>query len=154
MDPLIIFGATYLISVSALAALWVMWDLPHPDRMRFLILVLISLPLAYILAKTSSLLFYNDRPFVVGNFVPLVPHSADNGFPSDHTLLAASIAAVVILFRRNIGIILWVIVFIIGASRVFAGVHHVIDIAGAIAIAAIAVYATHYILQSRYSRES
>lgn len=149
MDPLIIFGAKYLIVISALAALWVVWRLPRKEQIRFTILAVISLPLALILAKVAGQFYVNERPFVVGNFVPLVPHGADNGFPSDHTLLSSALAMLVLLYRTRVGIMLWVIAAIVGLSRVAAGVHHFIDVLGAAAIAVLAVYGTHRLLQMR-----
>ncbi len=152
MDPLIIFGAKYLIIVSAVITLWIISMLPSRERVRFTILLMISLPLAYVLAKIAGHFYINPRPFVVGHFIPLVQHGADNGFPSDHTLLAASLAAAVTLIRPRVGIALWIIAIVVGICRVLAGVHHGIDIIGSIVIASLAVYATHRLLSSRLPR--
>ena len=152
MDLLIIFGAKYLIIISVLVTMSVVWIVPQKDRVRFTILLVLSLPIAYILAKIGGHFYMNDRPFVVGNFTPLVEHGADNGFPSDHTLLASSLAAVVTLIRPRIGVLLWLCAIVIGACRVLAGVHHVVDIIGAMIIAAVAVYATFALLQMRLPR--
>lgn len=152
MDALIIFGAKYLIILPALVTLWVLWMVPQKDRVRFTILAILSLPLAYVVAKIGNHLYLNERPFVVGNFTPLVPHGADNGFPSDHTLLAAALATIVTFIRPRIGITLWIVAIIIGLCRVLAGVHHPLDVIGAMLIAIAAVYAVFILLHTRLPR--
>lgn len=114
-----------------------------------IILGIVALPLAYILAKCASYLYFDPRPFVVGNFVPLVPHAPDNGFPSDHTLFAAALAALATRFSWKYGLALWVLAVLVGVSRVAAGVHHTVDVIGAIVIAAVAVVLVAYLLQKR-----
>ena len=152
MDTLIIFGAKYLIVISALAALTVVWSVPQKDRVRFTLLTVISLPLAYVLAKICAHFYFDPRPFVVGNFTPLVPHGPDNGFPSDHTLLASALAAVVTIIRPRVGAVLWIFAILIGICRVLAGVHHTIDIVGAMLVSIVAVYATSALLKMRLPR--
>ncbi len=152
MDTLIIFGAKYLIILPALAVLTIVFILPSRERVRFTILLVISLPLALVLAKIAGHLYFNPRPFVVGNFTPLVQHGADNGFPSDHTLLASALAAAVTVIRPRLGAILWLLALVVGMCRVLAGVHHVIDIIGAIVVAAVAVHSTHLLLRARLPR--
>jgi undecaprenyl-diphosphatase len=149
MDLLIIFGAKYLVIIPALVVLTVLYMLPAHDRVRFTMLALLSLPLAYVLAKVAGHIYFNPRPFVVGNFTPLVQHGVDNGFPSDHTLLASSLAALMTVIRPRIGAILWVIAIVVGISRVLAGVHHTLDIVGAMVIAVIAVYTAFSLLRLR-----
>lgn len=152
MDLLIVFGAKYLIIIPALVTLTILWMLPARERVRFTTLVVISLPIAYIFAKIAGHIYFNPRPFVVGNFLPLVEHGPDNGFPSDHTLLSSALAAVVTVVRPRIGAVLWAFALIIGICRVLAGVHHGVDIVGAILIAIAAVYATHALLRMRLPR--
>ncbi len=152
MDLIIIFGAKQLIILSALVTLSVLWILPSRDRVRFTILLIIALPLAYVLAKIAGHLYFNPRPFVVGNFEPLVQHGVDNGFPSDHTLLSSALAAAVTTIRPRIGAVLWITAIVIGTCRVLAGVHHALDIIGAIVIAALAVHTTHLLLRTRLPR--
>lgn len=142
----IILCAKYLVAVPVLALLAYFSLSARRQKHRLLWLTVISFPLAYLIARILGHLFYSARPFVVGNFVPLIAHAADNGFPSDHTLIAATIAMVVLYFDRRWGIALWIIAALIGASRVLAGVHHIVDIIGAMIIAVAAVIAAHYIL--------
>ncbi|MDB5237985.1 MAG: phosphatase family protein [Candidatus Kaiserbacteria bacterium] len=138
MDLLIIFAAKYLIILPVLVALYLIYKLPAEDRLSYGIHVIATGILAYVLAKVLGHFYFDARPFVSDGIVPLIPHAADNGFPSDHTLLASVLAAVVFIFNKNIGVALWIIALLIGAARVAAGIHHPLDIAGSIVISIIA----------------
>ena len=135
MNLLIIFGAKYLVFVIILIAAVYAYGLPSEKRKELLIFALFSLPLAYVVAKIASALYFNPRPFVVGNFSPLIAHAADNGFPSDHTLLSAAVATAVYFFYRKLGIWLLSLSVLVGLSRVAAGVHHLLDIFASVIIA-------------------
>ena len=140
MDGIIIFGAKYLYLVIVIAALWYLFRQPQELRWRIIYLAAIALPLTYGVAKIASIFYYDSRPFVVDNLTPLLPHVADNGFPSEHTLFGSAVAAVIILFQRKIGLILFFIAFLVGIARVFSGLHHFIDIFGSMCIALVTTY--------------
>ncbi|MDD5396570.1 MAG: phosphatase PAP2 family protein [Candidatus Moranbacteria bacterium] len=140
MENIIIFGAKYLIYVLLLAAAVVVFKMDKENKKKFLVFAVITLPVAYVLAKISSLVYYDPRPFVVGNFSPLIFHVADNGFPSDHTLLSATVAATVCFFNKKAGVALFVLAALVGGARVLAGVHHVADIVGSMVIAIVVSY--------------
>lgn len=153
METLIIFGAQYSYLVIVIASLAYILCQPKELRWKIIVCAAIALPLAYIVAKILSQLYYDPRPFVVGNFQPLLPHAADNGFPSDHTLLSSAIAAVVFFFNRKLGMTLLAIAFLVGASRVYAGIHHFVDIFGSMAIAMVVTYGIfRYVLPRVWER--
>jgi undecaprenyl-diphosphatase len=140
MEQLIIFGAEYLYLVVVILALFYLLIVPKKQSSEVIVAALIALPLTYLVAKGLSALYYDPRPFVVGQFVPLIPHAPDNGFPSDHTLFVSAIAAVIFAFERRLGTALFVIAFLVGWSRVGAGVHHLTDILGSMVIASVVTY--------------
>ncbi|MBI2064401.1 MAG: phosphatase PAP2 family protein [Candidatus Yanofskybacteria bacterium] len=142
----IIFGAKYLLWVLiGLVLVWFL-RLPKEKQKRFILFGITALPLIYAAAKLIGLFYYNSRPFVVGDFTPLIPHEPDNGFPSDHTLLGAAMAAVTYPFSRKVSLISWGVTVLIGISRVLAGIHHPIDIAGSMAVAIFVGFLTHNLL--------
>lgn len=145
MDTLIIFGAKYLWILSVILFVWLFYK---SDRIRFIKMSLV-LPASYLLGILARALYENPRPFVVENIQPLIEHSADNGFPSDHTLLVASIASVATFFDKKMGLILWVITILVGVSRVLARVHHPIDIVGSIAVSIIASWMIYFFLNKK-----
>lgn len=149
MDSLIIFGAKYLHLIAIAFAVFYFFKQPRRTKKRIIILGLVSLPIMYLVAKLAGHFYYNARPFVVGNFTPLIPHADDNGFPSDHTLLLAALASIVYSFSKKTGLFLWVITLAVGFSRMYVGVHHLIDILGSIIIAVVVFSLAHWLLKKR-----
>lgn len=146
MHAEITFIAKYFIVLSVFGAFVVWLKLEIRQKKQFIVLAIVGGILTLLLAKIGSHLFYNPRPFVVGHFVPYFAHGNDNGFPSDHTLLAAMLAFVSWRYSKKAGIGLLIIAIIIGLSRVVAGVHHVIDIIGSIVFAFIGVWLASQII--------
>lgn len=140
IDILIVFLAKYLI-ILPVAFIIFFWAKSGPrERREIFYLAFLSLPISYIAARCVSHFYFDPRPFVSEGIVPLMAHAADNGFPSDHTLLAASLAALVYVWDKKWGIVLSVTALIIGGARVLAGVHHSVDILGSFVISWIAVW--------------
>lgn len=154
MNILIIFGAKYLYLAATLVAIFYFFKQPREIKERIIILGLVSLPMMYIIAKLVGFLYYGPRPFVENNFAPLIPHADDNGFPSDHTLLLAAIASVIYPFSREISALLWALTLAVGFSRVYAGVHHSIDIFGSIVIAISVSASVNWLMKSRENKKS
>ena len=156
MDQIIIFCAQYLVFLVILAAGIYWLTLARRQKVSFMVFGLIAGITAYLLAKVGGTLFDNPRPFVNNNVVPLFTHAADNGFPSDHTLFTAVIAATVWSFSKKWGVVFFAFCIIVGGSRVLAHVHHVIDIVGAIGFAvlgaAVAYAATKKLLHAKTNR--
>lgn len=155
MNDIIIFGARRLTSVMILIALVFFLKLSREKQKEVVVFALITLPLIYLTAKISSLFYCNPRPFVVENFVPLIAHADNNGFPSDHTLLSGAVAAVVWFFNKKVGAFLFALAFLVGFSRVAAGVHHTVDIVGSIAIASAVSFLVYkfvlpFVLKSQF----
>ena len=149
LDLLFIFGAKYLFLASLLGILIFFYRADKETRKKMLILGAISLPLSLLISLVARELYFNPRPFVVGGFEPLVPHDPDNGFPSDHTLLVAALAALLIPFYKKGALWLWLIAGVVGLSRVYVGVHHFVDVLGSIAIALFSAYLVYKTLKSR-----
>lgn len=153
MHEIVIYIAKYFIILSVLSALFGWLKLDMEDKKRFVIAAVVGAIVAIALAKVGSMLFNNPRPFIVGHFTPYFAHGNDNGFPSDHTLFTGLVAAVVWWYNRKLGYVLFAVALAVGLARVTAGVHHLIDIAGALVFAiiggAIGKYAADTILPYR-----
>lgn len=154
MDALIIFGSKYLIFAALALAAVVLWRLPRALRKDVLRLAVLTFPFAFVLSRLASLVYFDARPFVSGQFVPLVVHAADNGFPSDHALLLSTVAMVFWWANRRASIGLWIFAVLVGVSRVAAGVHHPIDVLGSMAIAIVAALAADAVLRRLYFKRS
>jgi len=144
INLIFIFGAKYLyLGIIIIAFIWFLSQ-NNSRKREILLLSCICLPLIFIVSEIAGRLYYNPQPFVVGNFEPLVPHQADNGFPSHHTLLVSAVSTVVFLFNRRLSLLLWFLTLFVGFSRVYAGVHHIIDVIASIFISIIVITLTHF----------
>ncbi len=152
-DDLIVFGAKYLIWAICLVALLFAIGQSKEERKKMIILAIIALPVSYVVAKILGHFYYHSRPFVENNFVPLIAHAADNGFPSDHTLFGAAIASVIFLFDKKWGTGLFMLAFLVGVSRVLAGVHHFVDIAGSLLITIIVTVFVYRIVEKYFKKQ-
>ncbi|MDE2078938.1 MAG: phosphatase PAP2 family protein [Patescibacteria group bacterium] len=146
MDAFFIFSAKYsfVFAVGILGVYFLTRRWPAQKRMA-----LFAIPaglLTYLLGFIANHLYYDPRPFVVDHFTPLIQHIADNGFPSDDTLLVAALAAVGMYWNKWLGTILWALTILVAVARVYVGVHHPIDVLSSIAFALIAVPAWYAIM--------
>ncbi|MBI1952186.1 phosphatase PAP2 family protein [Candidatus Saccharibacteria bacterium] len=151
MDNLIIFSAKYLIFIIILVV-FVAWALASVKSKKQLIIMLISAGVAALLLdKLAGALYFHHRPFVTDNISPLIPHGDDNGFPSEHALLASTLATVFYFYRRRLGIALFLLAILIGTGRVFAHVHWPIDIISGLVLGIIAGWAGRTLAEKLYS---
>ena len=154
MHETIIIIAQYFILIPVLASVYIFFKLPSSRRLNFTAQLLIAGALSYCLALLASKLIHDPRPFVTGHFVPLIPHSSDNGFPSDHTLLASFLAWSVLHYSRKLGLALLAVALLIGLARMAAGVHHSWDILGSFVITAFASFIAVRLLQLKQKHRS
>jgi undecaprenyl-diphosphatase len=138
VDNLIIFCAKYLIFILILAVFVIWLRLTPKLRWQFAAAVVLAGMAALIFSKIAGALYYHPRPFVVQNIKPLIAHGNDNGFPSEHALLAMTLSAVVYYYRRRLADWLFGLTFLIGLGRVFAHVHSPIDILGGLVLGILA----------------
>ena len=140
MNTLIIFAAKDLIFLIVLAGIVIFLMAKTGAKKELLKVGIIAAPLAYLIAKVAGHFYNNPRPFISEHVIPLISHDNSNGFPSDHTLLGVTVAAVIFTYNKKWGIILGVLALIVGYARVLAGVHHAVDIIGATVFAILATY--------------
>lgn len=145
MNLIIILCAKYLFIVIGLIAIIYWLKLTNKRKLEVVTFGIITALVAFLLAKIGGAIFYNARPFVVDNVVPLFTHIADNGFPSDHTLFSAVIAVTMYSASKKLGLILGGLSVVVGMSRVLALVHHPIDIVGGLVFAMIGGVAAYYL---------
>lgn len=152
MNTIAILAASYLYLGSALIVAIYFFTRPKQVMQRMALCGVIIAPLSYIIAKVASHFYYDPRPFVVDHIMPLIAHAADNGFPSDHMLLASALAMIVWFYNRKLAVILWVLAAVIGWSRVYVGVHHWTDILGSVVIVLIASVVYYFAVPKRFRR--
>ncbi len=150
-EVFIIFSAKYLIYFLVSFFLIYFFLQNKTLKKKIIWLAVFTLPTVFAMAKILSHFYFEARPFVAENFVPLISHAADNGFPSDHGLLSFALTCIVFSFNRKWGIALFIIGIIIGTSRVYAGIHYPVDIFGSFLISAVTVL-LYYIILKRFNK--
>jgi undecaprenyl-diphosphatase len=156
-DLIIIFCAKYLYLVSIILGVLYLVMTKRTTQRRLVLLSIISFPISLITARILGIFIKDPRPFVVNHVTPLISHAADNGFPSDHTLLTMAIAFVIFTYNKTLGFILFFIALIVGVSRILAQIHHPIDILGSTIIALIVTFLGNLFLKfliKNYPRSS
>lgn len=154
MDTLIKFTAQYLI-VAVIAVVALAWyKAPKENKWRFVFTVATAGVIALVLARIASKMYYDPRPFVTQHVQPLFYHAPNNGFPSDHSLLAMALTATVYYFNKRLAGLMLVFTALIGVARVLAKVHSPIDIAGAWLIGIIGAVAGYYLVNYFWTRRT
>lgn len=147
MNTVVVFAAQYLylliLIIAALAAIFADGE----KRRKLFKLSLIAFPLSFVIGKVLNYFIYSPRPFVVEHIQPLISHAADNGFPSDHTLLVMTVTAVMFSYNKKLATVLFIFSLIVGVARVIAKIHHPVDILGSTLIAFVATYIGHLFLK-------
>jgi undecaprenyl-diphosphatase len=138
MNGFIVLTGEYLVYVIGLIFVIFFFQ---KRQAGIILLTAASLINALLLAVVCGEMFKSVRPFVLEHTSPLIRHGADNGFPSNHALLAMTLASIVYIYHRPWGLALGAAGILVGIARVMAGVHHPIYIIGSVVIALGSVYA-------------
>ena len=153
IDWFAIFFAEYIPYLAGGLGLFLMlrWGTlkERAERLVFAALVLV-LGRGFI-----SEMFYffatRPRPFTAFGFTPLFSE-AGSAFPSRHAVLLFSLAAIMFTVKRSYGWWFTVLAVVVGAARVYAGVHYPTDILGGAAIAAVAFFAVRALVNYHYRK--
>ena len=153
MDNLIIFSAKYLIFILVLIILLVWLKSSAKMRWQFAAAMVLAGIAAFALSRITGALYYHPRPFVAQHITPLISHGSDNGFPSEHTLLAMTLSTVVYYYRRRLAAGLFGLTLLVGISRVLAHVHSPIDILGGLLLGALAGWVGHWLARKFFPQK-
>lgn len=145
LDVLGIFFAVHLIGlmllITAIAAL-------IRKKISIFTLAVASGALGALVSQIIGLVNFRPRPFVflegVNQLITKLPTS--KSFPSDHATLAFALAASVYLSgEKKLGLVLFILAFLVGAGRIFVGVHFPLDIAAGALLGILSALAVHKI---------
>ena len=133
---LTVFCAAWLVFV--LAAAWLLAMALRRDSISLSLLVrLVALVmLSFLLAKVLNRVIADPRPYLVEHLTPFAPVSRDNGFPSDHTLMAAAFTASFWWIDRRLIIPFALGMLLVMLGRLGIGAHHTLDVVGSVGIVA------------------
>lgn len=131
---LAIFCANYLVYVLGIA--WLLIAVTHYRALSLalIIRVVLLVLLSYLLAKVLGAVVSDPRPYIVAHQQPIVPIAHDNGFPSDHTLMAMALTTSMWWLWRRFVPYFAAGTLLVMLGRLGIGAHHTLDVAGSIGI--------------------
>jgi undecaprenyl-diphosphatase len=100
-----------------------------------------------ILTELLHRFYEHPRPYVFYEVEPLI-QSLGNSFPSGHMAFIWALAGVIFFYNRRWGTAYFVFSLLMGAGRVFAGVHWPLDILGGIFIGLTSALLVHRFLKN------
>ncbi|MDO8573852.1 MAG: phosphatase PAP2 family protein [Candidatus Daviesbacteria bacterium] len=121
------------------------------DKKAFLLIIL-SIPISILLIKIIHLIYFEPRPFITYNFIPLVKEANDASFPSRHATIVSIIAFSFSFFKSRWALLFLPIMIWVGLSRIYVGVHYPWDIIGGFATGIISLVITVYVKKLIISR--
>lgn len=139
---LAIFCAEYL--VYALAVVWLVVVVLNYRKVTLnaLIRTVLLAGVSFALSLVLTQIIIDPRPYLVEHLShTLVPISPDNGFPSDHTLLAAFFMVSLWWLRRRVVPYFAVGTALVALGRLGIAAHHTLDVAGSIVIVLVVALA-------------
>jgi len=135
VNPVIVAVAQYLLFVLALVAGLTWLALDRAGKVRLAAEAVLGLALLGAGIWLAGALHADPRPFVQNpSLHPLFPPPADNGFPSDHAAAAGLLTALVLRYRRGLGVLVGIGAVLVAAARVAAHVHHLQDVVAGVLI--------------------
>jgi len=109
-----------------LIAAWIWGD---PMRRAGLIATTVTAAPALGANQVVGLLWFEPRPFMIGIGRTLIPHVAENSFPSDHTTFMFTVGLGLIVTRAASawGKLVVALGFLVAWARIYLGLHFPID---------------------------
>lgn len=90
--------------------------------------------IAFVIVTVIRKVYDRPRPCITMQVTPLIGHKTGESFPSRHTVSAFAIAFSLYLVSPMLGNIALILAFIVAATRILCGVHHISDVIAAIFI--------------------
>lgn len=139
IDQLMVFGAVTLIFVSFVLALALLFAGKTREK-KAAFLVVLGVIIMQLLAGGIHLVYFEPRPFITHNFIPMISQIADTAFPSLHTAAMATLAGSLILTKSKYVLLFIILMLWVGIARIFVGVHYPLDIAAGIVLGFLSAY--------------
>lgn len=141
-DEMARIAANYLVFFGVFALAWLYF---RQASLRTFIAAGLAAVAAVGIAGLIGLVDYVPRPFVAEHFVPLIQHSADSSFPSDHLAALGALCGASWFCARRLSVAAAVVAAAVAFARVYVGVHWITDVAAGFALGVITGAAIWYL---------
>jgi undecaprenyl-diphosphatase len=138
-----VYGLYVCIAIAAVA--WIRLR-PRGSLLPFL-LGAVACTAAVLIAGAVH---HEQRPFVVLGFRPLVPHGNDNGFPSDHSAVAAFASTFALFIDPPLGLAATIVTIVLGAARSYCLLHTPADVVAGWLLGSLPALAAGLIWRKRW----
>lgn len=145
LDRIFIFGANELIFVTFFIV-FLLIALGGPKERKAFLLIIIGLILGEIFLQLTHLIFFEPRPYVTFNLIPLIKHVPDAAFPSEHTTMMAILAFAYLFCISKFTALFLLFMLWVGFARIYVGVHYPLDILGGIIYGFTSIYLSSKLL--------
>ena len=146
LDSLMIAIANFGLFISLAAFVFGLWRGRTRGLLPWFVLAAVA---AVGLDLLGGRVFFDQRPFVRLGVAPLFAHSVDNGFPSDHSAVAAFLAGIVWFIDSPTAAVAIAAAVAIGVARVYALVHWPIDVLAGWCIGGLPAVVAMYLWRAR-----
>ena len=103
----------------------------------YLMYAIIKPVAVFILVTVIRKYLNRSRPYDYLSITPLIEHDEGCSFPSRHAASAFIIGFTALHLNYVIGIMLLIIAFIVAATRVLSGLHHISDVAAGLLLSVV-----------------
>jgi len=133
-----IFGAEYVIYIMFFI-IFVLGFKGKPNDKKSFLICLLTIPIALLIIRIIHLFYFEPRPFITLNFIPLVKEANNASFPSRHATISSVIAFSFLFFKSKWSPVFLAAALWIGFSRIYVGVHYPLDILGGFIVGIISL---------------
>ncbi len=147
-DWLGIFFAEYLGYFIVLITIFILFKEKNwRQKIYFFALAGLSVILARgIITEIIRFFYERPRPFLTLQIQPLIEHNLTSSFPSGHAAAFFALALAIFYFNRKWGWRCLIFSLLIGAARIFTGIHWPSDILAGAVIGLLSVFAVKKII--------
>lgn len=147
LDKLGIFLAVYLSYILiALLLFFVFYKSSPEKRLMFLIALFSAIISRFVITEIIRALYHSPRPFQALPVRQLIPESGWS-LPSGHAAFFFAVSMAIWLYNRRLGWFFFITSLIMGAARIFSGVHWPLDIFWGVIVGASASLTLNLIVQ-------
>lgn len=140
LDQIMVFSAQSLIFIAFI--LVIISAVSGSKERKALLLSILSAAISLLLTRFIRIFIQEPRPFVTYNIGPLINQIPDLSFPSFHTTLMSVIAFSFLFAKSRFTPVFFILLILVGFSRIYVGVHYPLDILGAVVIALLSTHLT------------